>query len=228
MSKTPLERFTEKVDLIYDFSPDTPLFVRKADSELDRNNINGAVDILKQGLDAYPDYATAHIILGKAYTLLGDYDNALLAFQKGSVIIGSPKTLEFYSEQIENIRRHRSPFTLTRRTTFVEEPEPKPQIQAEEEISFDLLEEEDLSELASRISKAKIPPPKPGEPSEVHPAAEKEHAGAKIYSETMGKIYMAQGNFTEAIDVFQHLALKDSSRRAYYQAIIDDLRKKSG
>lgn len=226
MSKTPLERFTEKVDLIYDFSPDTPLFVRKADSELDRNNIKGAVDILKKGLDAYPDYATAHIILGKAYTLMGDYDNAQKAFQKGSLLIGSEKTLEFYGEQLENIRRHRSPFTLSRRATFIDEPEPE--IPAEDEITFDLLEDDDLSELASRISKAKIPPPKPGEPAEFQTPAGEEQSGVKIYSETMGKIYMAQGNFSEAIDVFEHLAEKDPSRRAYYQAIIFDLKKKLG
>jgi len=226
VSKTPLERFTEKVDLIYDFSPDTPLFVRKADSELDRNNIDGAVKILEKGLDAYPDYSTAHIILGKAYTLMGDYDNALKAFQKGSMLIGSEKTLEFYGEQLENIRRHRSPFTLTRRATFIEEPEPEHK--SEDEITFDLLEDEDLSELASRISKAKIPPPKPGESSEIQPPAKDEPGGVKIYSETMGKIYMAQGNYQEAIDVFEHLSKKDPSRRSYYQAIIFDLKKKSG
>jgi tetratricopeptide (TPR) repeat protein len=226
VAKTPLERFTEKVDLIFDFSPDTPLFVRKADTELDRNNIDGAVDILKKGLDSYPDYATAHIILGKAYTLMGDYDNAHRAFQKGSMLIGSAKTLEFYGEQLENIRRHHSPFTLTRRATFIEEPEPE--TASEDEITFDLLEDDDLSELANRISKAKMPPPKPGETSEIQPPPADEPGGVKIYSETMGKIFMAQGNIAEAIDVFEHLAQRDPSRRTYYQAIIIDLKKKSG
>lgn len=225
MAKTALERFTEKVDLIYDFNPNTPLFVRKADANIDKNDLTGAIEILQQGLETYPDYSTGYIILGKAFTLQGDYENAVKAFQHGSMLIGSEQTLKFYAEQIENIKKHRSPFTLARRSTFVDEPaeETVPQ---PDTIEFDDLADDDLAELASKISKAKMPPPSSGDIPDNLFSGSLTPSHAKIYSETMAKIYISQGNYTEAIEVFENLSLKDPSKREYYRVIIEDLKKK--
>jgi len=231
LAKTALERFAEKVDLIYDFNPNTPLFVRKADAKIDENDLAGAVEILSRGLETYPDYSTGYIILGKAFTLQGDYENAVKAFQHGSMLIGSEQTLKFYAEQIENIKKHRSPFTLARRSTFVDEPPEAAEPAAGEsdiQISLDELVTDDLAELASKISKAKMPPPQTGENNFPDVTEGLHSTQAKIYSETMAKIYMSQGNYAEAIDVFENLSLKDPSKKEYYRALIEDLKKKLG
>ncbi|HWA06738.1 MAG TPA: tetratricopeptide repeat protein, partial [Ignavibacteria bacterium] len=48
-------------------NPLTPEFVKLANYYLINGNINEAIDLLHAGLKFYPNYTTAHLLLGKAY-----------------------------------------------------------------------------------------------------------------------------------------------------------------
>jgi tetratricopeptide (TPR) repeat protein len=74
--------FNKKVSLIYEYNKNSPLFVRVANSELEKNNIDEAIEILDTGLRIFKEHPTANLLLGKAYALNGRYSDALGLFQK--------------------------------------------------------------------------------------------------------------------------------------------------
>jgi len=236
LSKTTTEIFNDKVNLIYEFDKRSPLFVRMANTEIEKNNIKKAIEILNSGLKGYPDYAAANILLGKAYTLLGNYGKALQNIKTGCDLIHSPKTYEFYLNEIDNIKKQRSLFELSRRKSFmppVEETEKnssEPSLfepeKGEERNPHKF--EEQLYKLAEEISNAKMP--EAGNQNTVNdnrnslenvPFANEN----LIVSETLAKIYIAQGEYKEAINVFQKLKLKNPDKTNYYDEKIIELKK---
>jgi len=77
LNKSSAEAFNNKVSLIYEFDKTSPLFIRKAEVEIENNHIERAIEILNAGLKLYPDYIAAHLLLGKAWALTGHFDAAL-------------------------------------------------------------------------------------------------------------------------------------------------------
>ena len=60
------------------------LFAVEAENLLKEGKVQDAIDLCIKGLESYPDYPAAHIILAKAYDKLGDTDNSLKTFQNVS------------------------------------------------------------------------------------------------------------------------------------------------
>ena len=56
----------EKMNLIYSYNKTTPLFIRKADYEMEKNNLDEAIEILIKGIKDYPNYAASLYIAGKS------------------------------------------------------------------------------------------------------------------------------------------------------------------
>jgi len=75
---------------------------------MEDNNTEKAIEILNEGLKEYPDYAAAHFILGRAYTIIGEYAKALKSFKKGSELIHSSKSYDYYLRELENIKKQPS------------------------------------------------------------------------------------------------------------------------
>src|SRR5690606_40171892 len=69
-----------------------------------------AIDVLDDGLNRYPEHAAAYFLLGKAYTEKGNYSHALKYVKRGSELIHSPKTYDYYLREIEAIKKQRSFF----------------------------------------------------------------------------------------------------------------------
>ncbi len=206
MSKTSSETFNDKVNLIYEYNKRSPLFVRVANSEIEKNNAERAVDILNEGLSIYPDYTTAHILLGKALMRLGKYKEALDSFLKGSVLASSHKVYEYYMHEVENQKKQRVLFESSHRPGFIQkEGVPKQnKISLEQELSsFD-----SMTESTPDTSSAK-----PG-------------AGDSIVSETLANIYITQGEFREAMTIYERLLIKNPQKKDYYLKKIGELKSK--
>ncbi len=107
MFKSSSEIFNEKVSLIYEYNKQTPLFVRMANIHLEKNNPQEALIILNAGLIHYPDHPVAIFLIAKAHTALGNYSQAIKFLKKGSELIHSPKTYEFYLREIEAIKKQK-------------------------------------------------------------------------------------------------------------------------
>ncbi len=235
MTKSAAETFNNKVSLIYEYNKKSPLFIRKADEEIKNNQIERAVEILLAGLKVYPDYAAAHFILGRAYSLLGQFNQALKSIKTGSVLINSADTYDYYLKEIDSARKQRSLFdSASRYSFFSSETEPAQpaiiprdkkenefKLPAKEETQFDDIDDR-LEEIARDISHARL--------NESPSNANYELSNAEnlidqdmFVSETLAKIYITQGEFEEAIDVYEKLIKKTPSKQEYYLQRISEL-----
>lgn len=257
MAKSLFEIFNDKVSLIYEYDKSSPLFVRKANSEITKNNVDEAIGILINGIRNYPDYPTAYLILGKAYTLKGQFKDAEEAYRKGSDLIYSDSTYDFYMNEIEALKTERLIFNSDRGIAFlngddkeIEKDEPavieNKNIKInddelstnerrntiidnveEEEVkngikdkpNFDKEFEENLDELASEISSARMPEV---DNSKIDNVSTKEFVNddPMIVSETLAKIYEAQDENSEAIKVYKKLILKHPDKKEEYTSRI--------
>lgn len=192
------QTFNEKVNLIYEYNKQSPLFVRVANNEIDKNNFEKALEILNEGIAKYPDYPIAHIMLGKTLNLLGKYKEALDAFFKASELLNSPGTFEHYRCEVDNLKKQR--IFLNQDDTV--KPEKKNISLQEELSSFDSMDERKTS-TESRKS-----------------------GNDSIVSETLANIYINQGEFREAVKIFEKLINKNPQKKDYYLQKINDIKAK--
>lgn len=114
MSSNSFDAFNQKVSLIYEYNNKSPLFARVAENEIEKNNIDTAIKILTEGLINHPDFSVAYFLLGKAHTIQGNYGQALKSIKKGSELIHSPKTFDYYLREIDAIKKQRQLFNVSR------------------------------------------------------------------------------------------------------------------
>lgn len=227
------EIFKNKVSLIYEYNKRSPLFVRTANSEIENNNIEKAIEILTNGIKIFPRYAAAYLMLGKAYTLSGNYGQALKNIKIGSDLIYSPQTYKYYLKELENIKKQRSLFEGSTRNIFMPESE---LFETEEESSLfgvkqdtgdkinkELNVDDRLGQLAKEISHAKIPENNNKADKFEDKPLEGFASENLIVSETLAKIYIAQGELKEAINVFKKLVYKNPDKKEYYLKRISEL-----
>lgn len=239
MVKTATEIFNEKVSLICEYDKESPLFVRQANTEIDSNNVDRAIELLTVGIKLFPEYPTAYMLLGKAYTLIGEYSKALQQIKTGSELIHSKGTYDHYLREIENIKKQRSLFSGSRGSAFIPEknmideddqadlftPEETPAVEIEDGDPESVELDDRLEELAREISSARIQDPE-GDSPEPAPAFSEMGSTATIVSETLAKIYAAQGEYQEAINVYEKLIEKTPSKKDEYLNSISELKSK--
>jgi len=236
LEKTDNKIFNKKVSLIYEYNRNSPLFVKMANSQIEENNIDEAVEILRAGLKTYPEHPVAHLLLGKAFAMMGNYGNALEYFKKGSDIIQSDETYNYYVNELEKIKKQRSLFEASRGNSFfnstknlqraVNEPDlfnAKSETKAERELAVSI--DERLAQLAEQISKVKL------SASTGSTVTHTDFTGIlsqdnMIVSETLAKIYVAQNEFDEAIKVYEKLIKKEPSRYEHYTGKIKEIRSR--
>ena len=227
MEKSEQSLFEEKACLIYEYDNRSPLFVRKAKKEIDSHNLDTAVEILTIGIHRFPDYATAYFLLGKALALQGKYPEALKVYKQGSAIIDNDASFAFYEKEVEELKKMRSPFNIKKRTTFVEnsfssqESEPAEQYTSRKQS----IEDDSFSELAERLSNAKMRLPDTETEPEFKPRNTYEIEGG-IVSETLAKIYASQGKIPEAIKIYEILMKRNPERTNEIVSVIQQLHVK--
>ena len=228
MSSNSFDAFNQKVSLIYEYNNKSPLFARVADNEIEKNNIDSAIKILTEGLTNHPDFSVAYFLLGKAHTIKGNYGQALKCIKKGSELIHSPKTFDYYLREIDAIKKQRQLFNVSRwaeasNDNQIQHPQieqaPVKQVKTSESI------EETLNKLTAEIE---------GTSQVIKEAKQKiEENRVKEYSnndfivsETLAKIYITQGEFKEAISVYKKLKQKNPEKESYFDSKIAELKAK--
>lgn len=233
MAKSPSEIFNEKVNLIYEYNKKSPLFVHAANSEIENNNLEKAIEILQSGIKNFPKYSAAYFLLGKSFALVGNYNQAIKEIKTGFDLTHSQKSYDFYFKEIENIRKQRSFFESNSRSSFfnnkndaevLQENLFDDQVQINSSVSNNESLDDRLEQIAKEISTAKIKQPlnfKVPEESAIDGFQEE----FMIVSETLAKIYVAQGELKEAIDVYKKLIKKNPLKSDAYLKKIDELNK---
>ncbi len=206
----------ERIKLIYEFNRSSPLFVRVAANEIVNGNYLEAIKILDEGIDLYPNYASAFLILSIAKAYEGKEEEAKIVAKIGSDLIGDETTYTSYVKQIANIIEERNSISEVMRPSFIEEIKEEVVV-AEEEQTL----EDKLDVLAKRLSKAKIIPKDdiPENPEEL-PGFQ----GKKLVSETLAEIHIKQKNYGEAILIYEELLNQKPEKVEYYLQRISEIK----
>lgn len=235
MAKSPTEIFNDKVSLIFEYDKSSPLFVRQANTEIENNNVERAIEILVDGIKLYPDYPTAYILYSRALSLVGEYGKALNQVKIASELLHSKRTYEHYLQEIESMKKRSSLFATSRGSAFIPElnqfaKETEPDLfekkhevnlsEKDEQTNVDI--EDRLDELADEISSARISET-PVEDNNDDDLDEEAGYSGSIISETLAKIYASQGEYEEAIKVYEKLMLKTPAKKEDYLERIREL-----
>ncbi|QQS35175.1 MAG: tetratricopeptide repeat protein [Ignavibacteriales bacterium] len=216
MIKTPADLIKEKVKLIFESDRSSPLFTRYANYEIQNNNLDSAVNILNEGLKKFPGHPVAHILLGKVFAGKGNYSEASSHIKTAASILRSDKTREYYLNEFEVFKTQRSVFqSVTKKAFITETPEEKTQtnetVQASPMLDQSLLDT--INEITSGGSKGEVK-------AEQSSGVSQDNL---IISETLAKIYLAQGEAQEAINVYSRLMKRNPEKTDYYQKKIDEI-----
>lgn len=232
--------------MVYDYNHATPLFIRAANRQLLKGQPHKALDILNQGIKLFPKYPTAFILLGKVHLELGNFDLAEDAYRKGCELFSSESTLSYYLSELESEKSKHPNITSSRRVSFFESNiinEKLSKIDTDESNAFETINDspdkpEDknpknssiddrLEDVAKEISLARIDLSSQDN-SEIPFENVKKSENLPIISETLAKIYISQGKFKEAIEVYMKLQIKSPDKKDSYQAKIDEIKKQLG
>jgi len=227
VSKSKRDLFEDKACLIYEFNKKSPLFVQQANKEISNNNIDEAILILESGLLQFPTYLTAKVLLARAQALKGNYSNSLKLFKTVYQLCQSKDSFNFYVQEIENIKKQKSAFEINKRlSTWVDIPD-----EIENEIENHSIPKSDsiddrLSEIAQKISSIKLNDSSRSQQNESLKIKQQNVKEKSITSETMAKIFVAQGEFSEAINIYKKLVLLKPDRKTYFESKIAELEKR--
>lgn len=216
--------FAKKINAIFENDVTSPLFVRKANEEINKNNLKTAVDILSAGLKNHPDHPVAYILISKALAMSGNFAQAEEALNRGCAIINSQQTREFYLKEIEKIKEKMPAREVDRLLTmddYEAKTSGKKSKKKKEKDSGRTIDEQ-LVELAEKISNTPAGTGT-GESADIERKKQRETA---LASETLAEIYVSQGEISEAIKTYKILQQKYPDKRLSYEKKIEDLKNK--
>jgi len=219
--QSTVEILNKKISLVYKFNKQSPLFARAAELELEKNNIDEAINILTEGLFIYPDYATAYFLLGKAYSIKGNYFQALNSIKKGSELFPSQKTFEYYFKEINIIKKQRSLFNISRwsdtaNKNFSIFTSSNAKINSE-------TEKDSIAETLDKLTDD-IPFTEAESQIESDKHADLNSENFILVSETLAKIYIEQGQLKEAVLMYEKLKQKNPDKEQYFERKIEELK----
>lgn len=198
----------DKIALIYEYNPDSPLFVRVAANLYSEGNFEKAVEIIKKGLENYPNYPTALLISAKIKAALGKSDEAKTDLKKVESLLNENSFYEYHLEEISKIERRNSVITQSKIASKKSELE------------------DHLEELAEKLKNAKIESVD-AEHKEPQPFSKSNSfKELEIISDTLAEIYFVQGNFIESKNVYQKLIDRFPSKETHYKSKIEEIENK--
>jgi len=198
---------------IFELNSKSPLFARVALDEIRKFNYDSALTILQNGIELFENYPTPYFLLGKLYLEIGDKIEAEECFQKGNLLLGSSKTLEFYKGQSFDNNSENENFENTESSKI-------------EELNLS----DELENLANVLKTAKINVNIDEDFSFVEPNAKNEPDNflppKGLVSETLASIYYDQSNYREAKAIYETLIEIQPHRIEYFRSKIADINSK--
>jgi len=216
------EKLTARAKLIYERDNNSPLFLRIADSCLQRNNPENAISILEAGLKNFPDHPLAFILLGKANIMINEIEMAEFFFKKSSELLNISRTYTYYKKEFNLPDKQHSPFDTSRGSVFINSSEDDT-LKIDELIPDKSQPVEDrLAQIANELMNKRLEqtdnfPLRESDPKQYSPDK------SKLATETMANIYLSQGQKNEAIKIYELLANRNPGKKEYYLEKIRDI-----
>jgi len=230
---------------IYQQNPASPVFVRVADILIAKNDVDQAIEVLNEGLKYFPDYPTALLMLGKAYMLAGSFNKAESYYKKGSKIINSPETLEYYLSELSYYKEQqkvldelsnepteeKQKLTLTAEPVLPEPPKTDPaMVKSIKDIVESINSNKPQTEEVGKKSKTTI------EEFNIDDLAHKlsstvlppvtppvQKNNIEVVTEEMAQEYFSKANFKEAYEVYKKLKVIHPEKASKYDVEIQQL-----
>ena len=176
----------DKFALVYEFNKESPLITYKASKEFDAGNYNNALTLLETAIEKFPNHATSYFIYALTLAKKKDFDEAKKILSIANDIWNVKDTYDYYSDQIERIKRSAKGISVNFDETVNEvlnesflEPEG-----FNNKIEFDLLDDD------TKLDKTEYK-------SDIEQTA--------IVTETLAEIYASQQSYKEALDIYEKL-----------------------
>ena len=182
----------------------TASFARLASYYLKEGHYQKAVDICLEGLKHFPDYATAHLILGKSYEAMGRNIEAMLEYRRTLKAMPDNTTLQGLLKRVE--QREQEAFRAFSDDRSRKLKERKETITFDKYVNEATEQKESTAEfLLRRLQDVKknVPLTVPDRPSE--DMSSRPATPSKIVTATLAEIYATQGEYKEAIDAYRKL-----------------------
>ena len=216
------EKLSARAKLIYERDSNSPLFLKAADYYLLINDPKTAYNILENGLKLFPDHPLAHILMGKVQYAFGNVEETESCFRKASELLNSEETFIHYKKEFNLPDKKSSPFDSSRGNLF---------INSNEDFGFDDEFKKDesgaiennLQELSQQLMNARIVH-NDNEGSVNYNQKEYNPDKSRLATETLAKIYLSQGQKSEAIKVFEMLIKRNPEKKDYYIQKIKELK----
>ena len=220
------ENLNAKAKLLYEQNNNSPLFLKTADTYINRNEIINAIRILEEGLKIFPEHPLAFVLLGKANFMHGNIDIADSYIKRASELLDSRRTYTHYKKELKLPDKPVSPFDSSRGNFFIGSFVDDDSLDNEPKLSNDSKSIDDrLSEVADEVMKARIERNENFSIPEID--SEKILTDkTKLASETLANIYLSQGEKNEAIKIFEILIDRQPEKKDYYLGKISEIKSR--
>lgn len=220
-------------------NPFTPEFVKLANYYLINGNITEAIDLLQAGLKFYPNYTTAHLLLGKAYLSNRYFIDAKRVFEK--LLTDYPEMA--IAQKYLGIASEMTKTEVSRR--FDDDVVPKLEFKApvfnDYEFNYNLFPSYEIEELSSdKIDlsmlddtndyaefKKVFESPHFFKKERSKPVYEKKRLKnkfeVKIITETLADIFAKQGNYFDAMEAYTYLLKIKPERKEILESKISEV-----
>ncbi len=177
----------DKFALVYEFNKDSPLLVYKASKEIEDRNITNAIELLNTSIEKYPYYPTAYFLLSVALAYNEEYIKARELITQGNDLLDEEQTSQYYTNLVEKIRKEAEGLD----TNFEDSVSKVLDDSFNDENDF--YDFDDISIESNNNEDKQTESPK-GNITE-----------GTIVTETLAEIYNTQGNYKEALDIYNRL-----------------------
>jgi tetratricopeptide (TPR) repeat protein len=192
--------------------PHSPMFARLADAYLKEGKADLARELILSGLEKYPSYPAAHLVLARAYAADGMFTEAIGHLRTAAAAIPEAGHLAALEAEWESLMARPEEPPVAGDT--IEEAEiPTPHdvavaqtVVAEETVVAPAPEPAIIEVVAEEVVPAIVPEPQPEPAPPVRrPAPARRIEDGRIVSKTLAEIYAMQGEYGEAIITYTML-----------------------
>jgi tetratricopeptide (TPR) repeat protein len=191
-------------------NPDSLVFAPLADAHRKSGQLEEALSICKKGLEKHPNYTSARVVLGRVFQDQGKTEEASSEFKK--VLDSDP----------ENIQAHSLLGSL-----FIQKGDHQAAIEEFQKVlSLNPDDEQVQESLRQAIEKAAAQQKAPKqEKKEASPTDKKTGSKDSTASVTIAELYLKQGHFDKAIEVYQELLGNDPQNLMLRQKMAEVVEK---